>query len=234
MKKSKIFPLSFAALLLIFMQVSSFARGGGHGGGHTSGYKSVHVDSYHRHDGTLVSSYYRGAPVSSGGSAWEPSAIYAPVYYYHVPAARTYDPGKAAAEKSEAETRLLKWHQERAENGNAYGQYSMGLRYLKGEGVKRNEELGREWLTKAAKQGHDDAYQTLKNADYFETKRDEHGRTIRSSSARREFMVKTGYPNGRPGYVIDHILALKRGGCDCPENMQWQTIDAARAKDRWE
>jgi hypothetical protein len=26
-----------------------------------------------------------------------------------------------------------------------------------------------------------------------------------------------------PGYVVDHIVALKRGGADHPGNMQWQT-----------
>lgn len=36
------------------------------------------------------------------------------------------------------------------------------------------------------------------------------------------------------GYVIDHIVALKRGGADAPDNMQWQTVEEARAKDRVE
>ena len=47
-------------------------------------------------------------------------------------------------------------------------------------------------------------------------------------------MRMTGYPHGRPGYVVDHVIPLKRGGCDCPSNMQWQTIDEAKAKDKWE
>ena len=47
-------------------------------------------------------------------------------------------------------------------------------------------------------------------------------------------MKETGYPNGRPGYVIDHIDPLKRGGADIPSNMQWQTVEAAKAKDRVE
>jgi hypothetical protein len=34
--------------------------------------------------------------------------------------------------------------------------------------------------------------------------------------------------------VIDHIKPLKRGGADAPYNMQWQTREAAKAKDRWE
>ena len=64
--------------------------------------------------------------------------------------------------------------------------------------------------------------------------RDAHGRIERSESARREFMRKTGYPDGRPGYVVDHIVPLKRGGADEPSNMQWQTVEEAKAKDRLE
>ena len=37
-----------------------------------------------------------------------------------------------------------------------------------------------------------------------------------------------------PGYIIDHVIALKRGGADSPANMQWQTVVEAKAKDRWE
>jgi hypothetical protein len=47
-------------------------------------------------------------------------------------------------------------------------------------------------------------------------------------------MKSTGYPHGRKGYVVDHIVPLKRGGCDCPANMQWQTKAEAKAKDKWE
>lgn len=64
--------------------------------------------------------------------------------------------------------------------------------------------------------------------------RDIKGRIKRSSAARKAFMRKTGYPHGRPGYVIDHIIPLKRGGSDTPDNMQWQTIEEAKAKDKVE
>jgi hypothetical protein len=53
--------------------------------------------------------------------------------------------------------------------------------------------------------------------------RDSHGRIARSPEARQEFMTQTGYPHGRPGYVVDHVIPLKRGGADEPWNMQWQT-----------
>ena len=64
--------------------------------------------------------------------------------------------------------------------------------------------------------------------------RDAHGRIYRSATARREFMRATGYPHGRPGWVVDHVSPLKRGGLDEPSNMQWQTIEDAKAKDKWE
>lgn len=64
--------------------------------------------------------------------------------------------------------------------------------------------------------------------------RDDHGKIIRSESARRAFMTASGYPHGRPGYVVDHIIALKRGGADDPSNMQWQTIADGKAKDKRE
>ena len=44
----------------------------------------------------------------------------------------------------------------------------------------------------------------------------------------------TGYPHGRPGYIIDHIVPLACGGPDAPVNMNWQTVAEAKAKDKWE
>jgi hypothetical protein len=56
----------------------------------------------------------------------------------------------------------------------------------------------------------------------------------RSVAAKNLFKRMTGYPEGRPGYVIDPIDPLVCGGKDEPSNMQWQTIAEGRAKDRWE
>jgi len=58
--------------------------------------------------------------------------------------------------------------------------------------------------------------------------------THRGDSARYQFMKQTGYAHGRPGWVVDHIFALCKGGLDVPENMQWQTVAAAKKKDRVE
>ena len=69
--------------------------------------------------------------------------------------------------------------------------------------------------------------------------RNSHGRK-RSIAAKDAFKRSNPCPStGRrsgacPGYVIDHVIALKRGGADAPGNMQWQTIQAAKAKDKVE
>jgi hypothetical protein len=60
------------------------------------------------------------------------------------------------------------------------------------------------------------------------------GKLIRSEQALAEFRRCTGFPTGRPGYVIDHIFPLACGGPDVPENMIWQKRVDSLAKDRWE
>ena len=47
-------------------------------------------------------------------------------------------------------------------------------------------------------------------------------------------MRQTGFPKGRPGWVVDHIVPLACGGADLPINMQWQTAASAKAKDKTE
>jgi hypothetical protein len=70
--------------------------------------------------------------------------------------------------------------------------------------------------------------------------RDSRGRIVRSEPARATFQrlnpcPATGKATGRcPGYVLDHIVPLKKGGLDKPWNMQWQTKAEAKAKDRIE
>ncbi len=74
----------------------------------------------------------------------------------------------------------------------------------------------------------------------YGVQRDSDGKIKRSESAKYNFKKNnpcpsTGSPSGScPGYVIDHVKPLKRGGSDHPSNMQWQTESAAKAKDKWE
>lgn len=62
----------------------------------------------------------------------------------------------------------------------------------------------------------------------------------RSASARRAFVREnpcpaTGERKGAcPGWVVDHIAPLCAGGADHASNMQWQTREDAKSKDREE
>jgi hypothetical protein len=47
--------------------------------------------------------------------------------------------------------------------------------------------------------------------------------------------LATGLTTGAcTGFTKDHILPLACGGPNAVSNMQWQTIAAAKAKNRWE
>lgn len=79
------------------------------------------------------------------------------------------------------------------------------------------------------------------NSNYCTScERDSQGHIKRSLEAKHEFKRQHPCPaNGSTkghceGYIIDHIVPLKRGGADSPSNMQWQTIEESRAKDKVE
>jgi len=65
-------------------------------------------------------------------------------------------------------------------------------------------------------------------------------REYRSREVTREFQREhpcpsTGWTTGAcPGYRKDHIVPLACGGPDTDANLQWQTVAAAKTKDRWE
>jgi len=80
------------------------------------------------------------------------------VDYY--PPARVLTPDeKNAAEKKRAEQdqKTVKWLFSQATNGMPSAESSLGFRYLKGQGVPKDEALGRKWLQKAAADGDDEA-----------------------------------------------------------------------------
>ena len=48
-----------------------------------------------------------------------------------------------------------------AEQGDPEAQYQLGLLYLEGTGVKKNEKTAAEWFQKASDQGHNEAMRKL-------------------------------------------------------------------------
>jgi len=64
------------------------------------------------------------------------------------------------------------------------------------------------------------------------TERDPHQRAL---FVKHHPCPATGKTRGAcPGYVVDHIKPLCAGGADRPSNMQWQTREEAKIKDRRE
>ncbi len=124
-----------------------------------------------------------------------------------------------------------------ARGGGYSGGHSSGY---SGHSYSGSHSSGRSSSTISRSTGH-----TTKSTIHTSRKasgvtRGKKGRIERSSVAKNHFKKQqpcpsTGKTSGScPGYVIDHVIALKRGGRDDPSNMQWQTIQAARDKDKIE
>jgi hypothetical protein len=77
-------------------------------------------------------------------------------------------------------------------------------------------------------------------APHGTVQRDSHGRIKRSTGAKNAFKHEhpcpaTGHNSGScPGYVIDHVQPLECGGADAPGNMQWQSVEDGKEKDKTE
>jgi TPR repeat protein len=71
------------------------------------------------------------------------------------------DPAKAKAAKTEQDRKVLEYQKQRAESGAPSAQYDLGMRYLDGDGVEKDPELGRKWLEAAAKNGNSQAAKKL-------------------------------------------------------------------------
>lgn len=56
---------------------------------------------------------------------------------------------------------VVPWLQKQAADGYASAQYSLGVRYWRGEAVEQNEAIARQWLEKAAVQNDSEAKRFL-------------------------------------------------------------------------
>src|SRR5438105_5969397 len=62
-----------------------------------------------------------------------------------------------------------------------------------------------------------------------------HRRSARAKAAFRKRVPcpSTGeYRGACPGWVVDHVVALKRCGKDAASNMAWRTVEDSKMKDR--
>ena len=84
------------------------------------------------------------------------------------------------------------------------------------------------------------ALASIQTAIACEPLRDDTGRIVRSSWSRVQFRAATPCPltgetiGACPGFVVDHVIPLCACGPDYAHNMQWQTKEDARAKDKLE
>jgi hypothetical protein len=220
---------------LIVALAVQIAWAGGHGSGHSSG--TVHVNGYYRKDGTYVHPYDRAAT----GTASYSSSVYEPTTRTtssaSVPTTTTYVP----AIPNGATVRVHGYYRQDGTYVHEYVRSAPGIADTvistttrKAPASAADAAVASTAVAAAAVAQPQTHTHYSGSTSALGAQRDSHGRIKRSESAKHDFMRMTGYPNGRPGYVVDHIIPLKRGGCDCPSNMQWQTIQEAKTKDKWE
>lgn len=112
------------------------------------------------------------------GDSWTTSPVYSGSGYTIIPVsvsvfdmgvdytpparALTPEEQKAAENKyTQQEAKTVQWLLKQATNGSVSAETSLGFRYLKGQGVPKDEALGRQWLQKAAADGDAEAASKL-------------------------------------------------------------------------
>lgn len=73
------------------------------------------------------------------------------------------DPAKVEASKKKVTENTIHYLQQRAEDGSASAQFTLGMRYMKGDGVSKDVEKARAYLQKAADGGFASAQRELNN-----------------------------------------------------------------------
>lgn len=96
--------------------------------------------------------------MKAGNKEEWPILDYGSVY---VPELTEAQKAQVAQAKSSSDAKVLAWHKELAEKGDAYGEYKMGIRYLNGDGVDKDPVKAKDLLSKAAAQGNKDAADAL-------------------------------------------------------------------------
>jgi len=109
--------------------------------------------------------------ITGSGNSWTTSSDISSSHYSisvgvydmgvdYYPPGRVLTPEEQNAAKNkraEQEKKTVAWLFSQATNHVPSAESSLGFRYLKGQGVPKDEALGRQWLQKAAADGDDDA-----------------------------------------------------------------------------
>jgi len=75
------------------------------------------------------------------------------------------DPEVAKASRETAARKAVEHQKKQAEEGSESAQYELGVRYLKGDGVEKDEAMGRKWLALSSKNGYGAATRRLEELD---------------------------------------------------------------------
>ena len=95
-----------------------------------------------------------------------PSGAYAPQAPAQRPVAAPRPSAQTTKELPEdVVRRTVEFQKKRAEDGQPSAQYDLGMRYIKGDGIEKDGELGLKWLQTAAKNGSIQATKKLKEFD---------------------------------------------------------------------
>ena len=73
---------------------------------------------------------------------------------------------KSSSDSSALLATALPWIRNAANQGDREAQNTLGLMYLKGEGVKKNVSVAKKWFKKAAALGHAQAQDQLENGEW--------------------------------------------------------------------
>jgi hypothetical protein len=213
--------VAIAALLMFPGRALAQKGGGSHGASHGSSAskgsgssKPVHVKAYTKKDGTTVEAHDRKAPTPTGEQrAAETSTGASPIRIYTDPVTgvRTFTnaplPASPTLQSKALPTTTTAAPTHRATTTAGH-------------------------VTTARRPRTSTTAVAVPHA--AGVRRSANGKGARSEAAKHRFESQTGYPHGRPGYMVDHIKPLACGGADAPFNMQWQTVAQAKAKDKVE
>lgn len=76
-----------------------------------------------------------------------------------------------AATKEEQEAKLIAFQKKNAADGLPSAQFDLGMRFLAGNGLEKNQATARKWLEAAARQGHTQAIRKLEELGWSTEKK---------------------------------------------------------------